>query len=68
MVYAAFNFMIELEKTNNDLACITKIPVNKPYYGHNDKIYHQGRMCLINENQGVILSFKRKLYYRRINQ
>ena len=57
---AAFNFMIELETTNNDLVCITKIPVNKPYCGHNDKIYHQGRMCLINEKQGVILSFKQK--------
>ena len=56
---AAFNFMIELETTNNDLVCITKIPVN---CGHNDKIYHQGRMCLINEKQGVILSFKQKAF------
>ena len=59
---AAFNFMIELEMTNNDLVCITKIPVNKAYCRHNDKIYHQGRMCLINENQGVILSFKQKAF------
>ena len=59
---AAFNFMIELEMTNNDLTSIKKIPVNKPYCRHNDKIYHQWRMCLINENQGVILSFKQKAF------
>lgn len=37
---AAFNFMIGLEITNKILSYITPIPLNKPYYGYNDKIYH----------------------------